>query len=59
MAVAALTKLCGTTIEITESKYENLVSEREQLRILKNYTKAETTKDEIIKLINAMDASDE
>lgn len=59
MAVSALNKICGTTMETTESKYDQLISEREQLRILKNYTKLESTKEkqEIINLINAMEAN--
>lgn len=59
MAVGALNKLCATTMEVTESKYDDLISEREQLRILKNYTKLESThtKEEIINLINAMEAN--
>ena len=61
MAVAALTKLCGTTIEITEGKYEDLISEREQLRILKNYARLDSTltKSEILNLMKAMEASNE
>lgn len=61
MAVGALTKICGTTIEVTEDKYNDLIREREQLRILKNYTKQESTitKNEIINLINAMEANNE
>ena len=61
MAVSALTKLCGTTTETTEAKYDALVRESEQLRILKNYTKLESTltKSEIINLINAMEVNNE
>lgn len=57
MAVSALNKICGTTMEVTESKYDTLISEREQLRILKNYTRLESEieKADIIKLINAME----
>ena len=62
MAVSALTKTFGgTTMEITEDKYDELVRESEQLRILKNYIKLETTftKSEVVNLINAMEANNE
>lgn len=62
MAVSALTKTFGgTTMEITEDKYNEFVRESEQLRILKNYIKLETTftKSEVVNLINAMEANDE
>lgn len=61
MAVSALTKLTGTTIEVTEDKYEKLVREREQLRILKNFIKQENVlvKSEVETLIKAMEASNE
>lgn len=39
MAVGALNKIAGTTIEVTEGKYDALVRESEQLRILTNLIK--------------------
>lgn len=64
MAVSALTRTFGgTTMEITEAKYDELVRHSEQFRILKNYIRLETTltKSEIVNLINAMEmeANDE
>lgn len=61
MATSALTKICCTTIETTEAKYDELIAEREQLRILKNFVKIESTltKSEIVNLINAMEANNE
>lgn len=57
MAVGALQKICGTSIEVTEEKYNELIKEREQLRILKNFIKQESTitKNEVTNLINAME----
>ena len=57
MAVSALNKICGTVMEITEHKHEELIRQSEQFRILKNYIKLESTftKSEVINLINAMD----
>lgn len=47
----------SAVMETTEAKYEWLVRQSEQLRILKNYIKLESTltKSEIVNLINAMD----
>ena len=61
MAVNGLLKLGGTTMEITEAKHDALVREREQLRILKNFIKLESTltKGEVLNLIAAMEVKNE
>lgn len=61
MALGALNKLCGTSMEITESKYDDLVRESEQLRILKRFAKLEEVycKEQITTLIKAMEESNE
>lgn len=61
MAVSALNKICGTTMETTEVKYDELIKEREQLRILKNFVKLEEVilKDTVLTLIKAMEANNE
>lgn len=57
MAVAALQKICGTTIEVSESNYNDLVRKSEQLRILKNFVASEDVicKSEVERLIKAME----
>lgn len=57
MAVSAVTKLVATTVEITEAHYEDIVREREQLRILKNFIALEEVlcKSQIETLIKAME----
>jgi hypothetical protein len=61
MAVSGLIKAFGTSMEITEAKYDALVREREQLRILKNFIKLESTltKGEVLNLIAAMEVKNE
>lgn len=61
MAVAPLTKLVSTTIEINEARYDHLVKESEQLRILKNFVALEEVlvKSQIEHLIKAMEVKDE
>ena len=61
MGTSALNKLCTNTIDIPESDFYILVKHSEQLRILKNYAKLEEvyTKEEVIKLIKAMEAKNE
>lgn len=57
MAVSGLVKAFSSTTETTEEKYDNLIKEREQLRILKNFIKQESTllKTEVLNLIAAME----
>ena len=59
MALGALQKLSVTSMEISEQKYDQLIKEREQLRILKNFINQESTitKTEVANLINAMEQS--
>lgn len=61
MAVSALTKTFGgTTIETTEARYDELVRQSEQLRILKNFIRCENTySTEYETLIKAMEAENE
>lgn len=61
MAVGALNKIAGTTIEVCEHNYNNLVRESEQLRILKNYARHENVivKSDILTLIEAMEGKTE
>lgn len=61
MAVSGLLKLGANTIETTEGNYNALVREREQLRILKNFIKLESTltKGEVLNLIAAMEVKNE
>lgn len=58
MAVPALQALTTATTSITDSKYDGLIRESEQLRILKNFVALEKvySKSEIENLIKAMEA---
>ncbi len=57
MAVSALTKIAGTYMEVCEGKYDDLVRQSEQLRVLKNFVALEDVycKDQVKTLIKAMD----
>jgi len=57
MAVSALQRVCGTTIEVSESNYNALVRQSEQLRILKNFVALEEVivKSQIVEVIKAME----
>lgn len=59
MAVGAFNKLANTTIETTEAKYETLIRESEQLRILKDYVRAEKVimKSEVLTLIDVLEGN--
>lgn len=61
MAVPAFQALTTATTSITEDKYDVLIKESEQLRILKNFIKSENvySKIEIEALIKAMEANNE
>lgn len=57
MAVPALQALTTATTSITDNKYDALIRESEQLRILKNFIALETvySKSEVATLVKAME----
>ena len=60
MAVPALQVLTQSTTTITDAKYDDLIRQSEQLRILKNFIRCEKTySTEYEELIKAMEAKNE
>lgn len=61
MAVPALQALTQSTTTVTDEKYERLIRQSEQLRVLKNFVALEDVycKDQIKTLIKAMEANNE
>lgn len=60
MAVSALQSLTQSTTTITDERYEKLIRQSEQLRILKNFIRCENTySTEYETLIKAMEANNE